>query len=153
MAVRRSGLPLAHTNSISNWSNVSAAFQTRSVQVLAPLAGVLIATLIRFWFHPYLGPLFPFFSYFLVVILCALYGGVLPGAIALFAGYLAGSYFFVIPTGYLLPQSITDLFGTAFYFVNGSLMVILAERQRTARMEARDHAARSEASERALQES
>src|SRR5258708_31048914 len=153
MIEMRSELPKAHTDSISNWSSVSAFFQSRSVQILAPLAGVAIATIIRFWFHPYVGQLFPFFSYFLVVILCALYGGAVPGAIALFSGYLAGTYYFVMPTGAFLPESPNDLFGTAFYFINGSVMIILAERQRTARIQAKEQAARSEASEHALQES
>src|SRR5258708_2640600 len=153
MLEMRSRLPTSRTNPTMNWSKVNAAVQSRTVQILAPLAGVAIATIIRFWFHPYVGQLFPFFSYFLVVILCALYGGAVPGAIALFAGYLAGRYYFVMPTGSFLPESTDDLFGTAFYFMNGSVMIILAERQRTARMEAKEQAARSEASERLLQES
>src|SRR3989442_5871643 len=143
----------SRTFTFANWPKLSAAVQFWVVQILAPLAGVAIATLIRYWFQPYLGPLFPFFSYFLVVIVCALYWGVLPGAIALFAGYLAGTYFFVAPTISLLPEKITDLFGTAFYFLNGAATVILAEKQRTARLEAKEQAAWSEASEQKLQES
>src|SRR5258708_9464134 len=105
MLEMRSELPKAQTDSLLSWSSISAAFQSRAVQILAPLAGVAIATLIRFWFLPYVGQLFPFFSYFLVVIVCALYGGIIPGIIALFAGYVAGRYYFVMPTGSFLPQS------------------------------------------------
>ena len=127
--------------------------KSRYVQILAPLGGVIFATLVRHSLQPYIGPLFPFFSYFLVIIVCALYGGAIPGSIALFGGYLAGSYFFVSPETSIFPRTTMEWFGAAFYFVNGAVTVILAERQRLARLEARDHAARSEASERALQAS
>ena len=65
--------------------------------LLLALAVTAIATLVRFALDPVLGPLAPFVTYFLAVVLLAWTKGALPGSWAVIFSAVAGDFLFVRP--------------------------------------------------------
>jgi PAS domain S-box-containing protein len=85
-----------------------------------------------------LGYAFPYGTFFIAIVIAAAYGGWGPGVLTLGLSVLAALEFF-IPRGPLLPNTLVDYLGLAFFVANGLLVSGLAgtmHRART-RMEAR----------------
>jgi PAS domain S-box-containing protein len=96
------------------------------------IGGVAMATLARHLLDPWLGKHNPFAFYFIAIMIAAWFGGMIPGAITLLLGALAGSYFFVEPRGTLFVHTFSDVLAVAMYCIVGGTVLAFSEVHRTA---------------------
>src|SRR5437016_1136545 len=115
----------------------------RTPPVRSPATGYALAIVtdvlayyIRAWLSPTVGPMFPFFTFFIATLITAGYGGLGPGLFSAFLGYCIGAYFFLGKAGSIFPESPMEWIG-AFSNIGVSVTVIvLLEANRRARRRA-----------------
>lgn len=93
---------------------------------LIALLGTAVATAFCYGFWDTIGGKVPFLPYFIVVTICALYGGYIPGFFATFLGGLAGYYIFV-PPPYGFSTHLADLVALATFLSVCIITSILCE--------------------------
>jgi two-component sensor histidine kinase len=98
--------------------------------ILVPVACVVVATIVRHALQPLVGQQFPYFSYYIAVVVSAWYGGWLSGALAFIFGYLTASYLFVSPPGSMIPSGTGAWMSSLFVTITSTITIVLFEQHR-----------------------
>ncbi len=114
-----------------------------------------VAASARWLLDPYLGERAPYITNIVAVVVSAWYWGLGPGLLALGLSTAAGIYLFVPPRGTFLLARLTDVLGLSLSLINGTVIVLICEAQRSAHRRAETaagEASRALESERAQHE-
>ena len=121
--------------------------------IVVAVAVIAVATALRMAVTPLIGPeSVPFITFYPAIALAALFGGVVPGVIAIGLAAAIANYAWVPPVGDFLPASLEEYVILGLFMASAAVIVALCERHRRARVRARADADRLLASEGAARE-
>lgn len=123
-----------------NWckkSNCEAA--------IASLMALIVAFVVRWSFHPFLGSGIPTLTFMLATLWVALRYGYRWAIVELVGGFVVATYFFVEPYNSFAMPSTQDLFRMIYFFSIALLVICVFEKTNRDRYEAEKHAEEADA--------
>ena len=100
------------------------------------MGALVLAVLIRWLLDPLVGNFVPLVTLYAAVAVSVWAGGYLPAGVVAIIGYFACSYLFIPPRGTLAFGTVAKLVGMIAYLVTCSLIIVIGEALRAAKVRA-----------------
>jgi PAS domain S-box-containing protein len=121
---------------VSHSSSITSSWRSSLTDCGIAVGGVALMVLFRWALDRKLGDDHPYAFFYVAIMFAAWFGGLVPGALTLLLGAVAGTFFFIHPRHSFLLHSFSDVVSFAIYVMVGTAAVAFSEIHRTARRRA-----------------